>query len=100
MRYLCSMRYLGVTSRAFLSTNLSKIVILIRSIREQAVDNPYLRFFCSVRINAREVGRGVAQNKKQAKYLAAAQALQNICPTLFLEWKAKYRNSDGSHTLA
>ncbi|CDW87208.1 UNKNOWN [Stylonychia lemnae] len=59
---------------------------------EQAHDNPLLRFYCQVKINGREVGRGIAQNKKQAKYLSAIQALKNVCPKLYEEWKVKYRN--------
>ena len=42
-----------------------------------------------MKVNGREVGRGIAQNKKQAKYLAAIQALKNLSPTLYEEWKEK-----------
>lgn len=46
-----------------------------------------LRFFASVKINGKEVGRGVASSKKQSRYLAAVQGLKNIAPTLYNEWK-------------
>lgn len=53
---------------------------------DQASENPKLRFYCSVKLNSIEVGRGLGQNKKQAKYLAARVALKNIAPTLYEEW--------------
>eukprot|EP00347_Sterkiella_histriomuscorum_P010348 403376650 len=63
---------------------------------EQSTENPMLRFYCSVRVNGREVGRGVAQNKKHAKQLSAIQALKNICPNLYSQWKVKYRDQESA----
>jgi hypothetical protein len=53
--------------------------------------DPSLRFLCSVFINGRELGRGVAKNKRAAKFLSAQQALNNICPTLYVEWRTTFR---------
>jgi hypothetical protein len=33
------------------------------------------------------VGRGIAQSKKLAKHLASIQALKNLAPSLFEEWR-------------
>jgi Double-stranded RNA binding motif len=59
----------------------------------------HLRFMCTVTINKREIGRGVGQNKKQAKNLAATQALKNIAPSLYQEWKAKLLSGAGGHSV-
>ena len=48
-------------------------------------------------LNKRTIGIGLAQNKKQAKYLAAAQAIKNISPQLYQEWKVKYKDGIGAH---
>ena len=52
----------------------------------------HIRFQCTAQINKRDVGIGVAQNKKQAKVLAAIQGLKNIAPGLYQEWKKKVKD--------
>ncbi len=49
-----------------------------------------MRYLASARINGKEVGRGVAQSKKLAKVLSAMQALQNLSPALYEEWRHKW----------
>jgi hypothetical protein len=43
------------------------------------------------------IGIGMAQNKRQAKYLAATQSLKNISPELYREWKIKFKDGIGAH---
>jgi len=38
----------------------------------------------------------VAQSKKQARQLSAIQALKNICPKVYQEWKASFKAADQS----
>ena len=52
----------------------------------------HLRYKCTVMVNNRDMGIGVAQNKKTAKFLAATQALKNIAPSLYQEWKIKVKD--------
>ena len=54
------------------------------------------RFLCSVYINKQLLWKGLGQNKKQAKFLAATQALKNICPELYEEWRVKVKEGLGA----
>ena len=51
-----------------------------------------MRYYCKARLNGVEVGRGIAQNKKAAKNMAAQTVLNNICPSLYTEWKDQLKN--------
>lgn len=63
-------------------------------------ENQKLRYFCSVKVNKHEIGRGIGQNKKVAKVLASRQAFKFLSPSLFVEWekKTKKEGSDRMDT--
>lgn len=48
-----------------------------------------MRYFSSVKLNGKEVGRGIGSSKKQAKHIATVRALKNIAPTLYEQWRVR-----------
>ena len=84
-----SLAKLEACSSSAFPSMITRMLILINSIREYSKENSQLKFYCSVRLNGVEVGRGVGSNKKQAKLIASQVGLQNVSPTLYEEWRSK-----------
>ena len=69
-------------------------------VEQEECNNPYMRFYGTLSLNGRVVGKGFGSNKKQVKFVASRLALQNIAPTLYKEWKATLKTSTLPESLA
>jgi dsRNA-specific ribonuclease len=45
-----------------------------------------MRFYGTLSLNGKVVGKGFGNSKKQVKFVAARLALQNIAPGLLQQW--------------
>jgi CTP synthase (UTP-ammonia lyase) len=55
-------------------------------IEQEQCENNLMRYYGTLSLNGRVVGKGFGSNKKQVKFVASRLALQNIAPTLFEQW--------------
>lgn len=62
-------------------------------VEQEECNNPHMRFYGTLSLNDRVVGKGYGGNKKQVKLVASRLALQNIAPTLYKQWKATLKTT-------
>lgn len=56
-------------------------------VEQEMIDNPQMRFYGTLSLNGRVVGKGFGSSKKQVKFVATRIALQNIAPGLLEQWQ-------------